>query len=73
MVDYLEEGSMINGAYYAEKLRRLCQKIVKIRGKLTRGLLCLLGNAQAHSSQVAVGARLNAASRSFLVPHILQM
>ena len=31
MVDYLEEGSMINGAYYAEELRRLCQKIVKIR------------------------------------------
>ena len=31
MVDYLEEGHTINGAYYAEKLRRLHQKTVKKR------------------------------------------
>ena len=36
MVDYLEEGCTINGAYYAEELRRLCQEIVKkSRRKLT--------------------------------------
>ena len=27
MVDYLEEGGTINGVYYAEELRRLCQEI----------------------------------------------
>ena len=35
MVDYLEEGCSINGAYYAEQLRQLHQEIVKRRGKLT--------------------------------------
>ena len=29
MVDYLEEGRTINGAYYAEELRRLRQEIVR--------------------------------------------
>ena len=29
MVDFLEEGRTINGAYHAEKLRRLRQQIVK--------------------------------------------
>ena len=37
MVDYLEEGRTINGAYYAKELRRLRQEILKKRrGKLTR-------------------------------------
>ena len=31
MVDYLEESHMINGAYYAEKLRWLHQEIIKKR------------------------------------------
>ena len=31
MVDYLEEGCTINGAYYAEELRLLCQQMVKKR------------------------------------------
>ena len=40
MVHYLEEGCMINGAYYAEELKCLCQWIVKKRrGKLTQGVL----------------------------------
>ena len=40
MVDYFEEGRMINGAYYAEELRRLHQEIVrKRRGKLTQDVL----------------------------------
>ena len=35
IVDYFEEGPMVNGAYYAE-LRWLCQDIVKKRrGKVT--------------------------------------
>ena len=29
MVDYLEQGRTIIGAYYAAELRRLCQKITK--------------------------------------------
>ena len=31
MVDYLEKGCMINGAYYAEELRWPHQEIVKKR------------------------------------------
>ena len=31
MVDYLEEGHTINGAYYEEELRQLIQEIVKKR------------------------------------------
>ena len=42
MVDYLEEGHTINGAYYAEELRRLPQDIEKKRkGKVNRGVLLL--------------------------------
>ena len=38
MVDHLEEGHMIHGAYYSEELRQQRQKIVrKRRGKLTQG------------------------------------
>ena len=36
MIDYLEQGRTINGAYYAGKLRPLRQKIPRKRGwKLT--------------------------------------
>ena len=57
MVEYLEEGCMINGAYYAEVLRWLCQEIVKkIIGKLTQGVLLLQDNGSAHTSQVALAA-----------------
>ena len=31
MVDYLEEGRTINGAYYAGELRRLHQEIARKR------------------------------------------
>ena len=42
MVDYLEEGRTINGAYNAEELSRLRQATVrKRRGKLPRGVLLL--------------------------------
>ena len=51
MVDDLEKGRTINGAYYAEELRRLRQEIVKKRrAKLTRGVLLLQDNAPAHTS-----------------------
>ena len=55
MIDYLEQGRMINGAYNAAELRRLCQEIArKRRGKLTRGVLLLQYNGPAHTSQVAM-------------------
>ena len=51
MLDDLEKGRIINGAYYAEELRRLHKEIVnKIRAKLTRGVLLLQDNAPAHTS-----------------------
>ena len=57
MIDYLEQGRMINGAYYAGKLRQLRQKFArKRRGKLTCGVLLLQDNIPAHTSQVAMTA-----------------
>ena len=57
MVDYLEQGRMINNAYYAGKLRQLSQEIArKRRGKMTRGVLLLHDNAIAHAPQVAMTA-----------------
>ena len=74
MVDYLEEGPMINGAYYAEELRRLHQEIVrKRRGKLTRGVLLLLNNAPAHKSQVAMAAATECGFEVLPHPRILQI
>ena len=50
MIDYLEKGRTINGAYYAgsQEIER------KRRGKLTRGILLLQDNAPAHTPQVAM-------------------
>ena len=49
MIDYIEQGRMINCAYYAGELSRLLQEIArKRRGKLTRGVLLLQDNAPAH-------------------------
>ena len=57
MIDYLEQGCTINGAYYAAELRRLCQEIARQRrGKLTLGVLLLHDNAPAHTSQAAMTA-----------------
>ena len=57
IIDYLEQGRTINGAYYAWELRRLRQEITrKGRGKLTCGVLLLQDNAPAHTSQVAMTA-----------------
>ena len=57
MSDYLEQGRIINGAYYADELRLLHQEITrKRRGKLTCSVLLLQENAPAHTSQVAMTA-----------------
>ena len=57
VIDYLEQGRSINGAYYAAEMRRLRQEIArKRRGKLTRCVLLLQNNVPAHSSQVAMTA-----------------
>ena len=57
MIDYLQQGRTIDGAYYAGKLRQLCQEIArKRRGKLTCGVLLLQDNTSAHTSQVAMTA-----------------
>ena len=48
MLDYLEQDRTVNGAYSAYELRRLRQKIARMRrGKLTRGVLLLQDNAPA--------------------------
>ena len=55
MIDYLEQGLPINGAYYAGDLRQLRQEIIRNRqGKLTRDGLLLQDNATAHTSQVFI-------------------
>ena len=57
MIDYLEQGRTINGAYYAFELRRLHQEITrKWRRKLTPGVLLLQDSVPAHTSQVAMTA-----------------
>ena len=69
MIDYLEQGHMINGAYYAGELRQLGQEIARKRQeKLTCGVLLLQDNAPAHMSQVAWLLRLNVDLKSFLIP-----
>ena len=57
MIDCLEQGRKINGAYYAGKMRRLRQEIARKRpGKLTCGVLLLQENVPAHTSKVAMTA-----------------
>ena len=57
IIAYLEQGRMINGAYYAGELRRLRQELARgRRGKLTRSVLLLQGNAPAQTSQDAMTA-----------------
>ena len=57
MVDYREDGRTINGACFADDLRRLRETIVKKRrGMLTRGFLLLQDNTQAHTSQTDMAA-----------------
>ena len=55
MIDYLERCRMINGAYYAGKIRRLRQEFARKRGgKLNQGVLLLRDNTAAHTSPVSM-------------------
>ena len=66
MIDYLEQGRTINGAYCVGELRRLRQEIArKRRGKLSGGVLLLQDNAPANRSQVAMSA---VTERGFEIP-----
>ena len=68
MVDHLEEGHTINGAYYGEELRQLHQEIVKKRrGKLTQGVLLLQNDVPVHTTQVAVAAATKCSFK--VLPH----
>ena len=68
MIDYLEKGSTINGAYYADELRRLREEIKKKRhGKFRRGVWLLQDNAPAHISHVAIAAATDCGFR--ILPH----
>ena len=59
MIDYLEQGHTINGAYYAGELRHLLQEITRTRQvKLTSGVLLLQDNTPACTSQVAMTAAI---------------
>ena len=72
MIDYLEQGRKINGAYYAGESRRLRQEITRNRrGKLTREVLLLQDNAPAHTSQVVMTAASECGFEIILIPHIL--
>ena len=72
MIDYLEHGHTINGAYYAGELRWLRQEIArKRRGLLTRGVLPLQDNTPAHMLQVAMTAATECGFEILPQPHNL--
>ena len=57
LIDYLQKGQTITGAYYASLLRQLREKIkTKRRGKLTKGVLFHQDNAPVHKSVIAMAA-----------------
>ena len=57
LVDDLDKGHTITGAYYSDLLRQLRETIKQIRrGKLTRRVLFHQKNAPAHTSTVAMAA-----------------
>ena len=64
MIDYLQQGCTMNGAFFAAELRHLRQESArKRRGKLTRSVLLL--------SQVAMTAATECGFEVLLIPHIL--
>ena len=74
MLDYLEQGRTINGAYNAGESRPLRQEITRqMQGKLTQGVLLLQDNAPAHTSQVAMTAATECGFEILPHPHILLM
>lgn len=57
LVDFLPKGSSMNGAYYADLIIQLKEKVVELRrGKVSAGVLFLQDNAPVHRSQVAMAA-----------------
>lgn len=57
MIDYMEQGKTVTGAYYATLINQLRSTIKqKRRGKLSRGILLHHDNAPAHTSHVAMAA-----------------
>ena len=57
LIDYLQNGQMINGTYYASLLMQLREKIkLKRHGKLTKGVLFHRDNAPVHKSVIAMAA-----------------
>ena len=66
IVDYLEDGRTINGAFYAEEHRKEGERWLEM-------FSLFQDNTSAHTSQVAMLLRLKAASRSFLIPRILNI
>ena len=57
LIDYLDKGHTITGAYYAYLLRQLWEKIKQIQHrKLTRGVLFHQDNTLTHTSTVAMAA-----------------
>ena len=72
MIDFLEQGHTMNGAYYAGELRRLRQEIARKRwGKVTRSDLLLLANAPTHNHKLPWLLWLKVDLKSILIPHIL--
>ena len=57
IIDYIEQGCTINGAYYEGKLKGLGKEIARKRRRQTDSLCSALqDNAPAHTSQVAMTA-----------------
>ena len=60
LVDYLDKSHTITGAYFADLLRQLQEKIEQIQhGKLPRGVFFHQNNVPAHRSTVAMAAIQN--------------
>ncbi|GBP15303.1 hypothetical protein EVAR_92294_1 [Eumeta japonica] len=54
LIDYLPNGTTMNGQYYANLLAQTREAVVqKRRGKLSRGVLFLQDNASVHTARVS--------------------
>ena len=68
MINCLQKGHTINGAYYASELCKLGEEIKSMRrGKLWKGVWLLHDNAPAHTLQVTVSAATDLGFR--ILPH----
>ena len=71
MIDYVERGRMINGAYYAGELRPTPGNRKKEATKTDSRCSALEGNAPAYTLQFAMTAATECGFKSFLTPLIL--